>query len=179
MTFSQSVSGRLTQSTYPLSNSYFTYDQQFNRISIYYNASPRITIYAGFLTDIIIGGRNTNTEKLLELNTRLGVSSSLVSSSVIDNTTTPGSIASSVTKNFTASDTTVVLSDAAYWCVCNVGTLNATLTFSGSGNTALLPGMCVYESTVLDELSRKLYLPNPATVIVGENAIVQFIIRPR
>jgi hypothetical protein len=179
MTFSQSVLGRLTQSTYPLSNSYFTYDQQFNRISIYYNASPRITIYAGFLTDIIIGGRNTNTEKLLELNTRLGVSSSSVSSSGIDNTATPGSIASSVTKNFTASDTTVVLSDAAYWCVCNVGTLNATLTFSGSTTTALLPGMCVYESTDFDELSRKLYLPNPATVIVGENAIVQFIIRPR
>jgi hypothetical protein len=179
MTFSQTTAGRLTQSTYPLSNSYFSYDQQFNRISIYYNSSPRITIFAGFLTDITIGGQISNNAKLLELTTRLGVSA--LGGSVTATTTegSTGSIASSVTKNFVASDTTVNISNASYWCVCNVGTINATLTFAGSPATPLLPGQCVFESSSYDEVSKQLYLPNPATVTVGPTAQVQLIIRPR
>lgn len=175
LTYSQATSGRLVQSTFPLSESYFTYDQQFNRVSIYYNANPRITIFAGFLTDITIGGQTSNAAKLLELQNRLGVAGIGGSGS----SGTSGTIASSLTQNFVASDTTVNISNASYWCVCNVGTINATLTFSGSPATPLFPGQCVWESSSYDELSQRLYLPNPATLTAGESAQVQIIIRPR
>lgn len=176
MTLSQLTSGRLNQSTYPLIGSYFTFDQQFSRISIFYNASPRITIYAGPLIDITIGGKTTDAEKLLELNNRLGVSaqtsaSSSGSSSVI-------TVASN-SRNVVLSDTTVNISNTAYWCACNVGVSDATLTFAGSPATPLTPGMCVWESGSYDDSIRSYFLPSAATLVVPENSKVQLITRQR
>ncbi len=175
LTFSQISGGRFVTASYPVAQVYYTYDQQFNRVSIYYNASPRILIFVGALNELTIAGRTTNNEKLLELNTRLGgtTGGGGVSQAASVSVNTANS------KNIVLSDTTVSITDVAYWCVCNVGTLNATLTFSGSPPTPLLPGMCVYESGTYNDADRRYYLPSAATIIVPANTFVQLISRPR
>lgn len=174
LTYNQYVGSRLLSSTYPVNQVFYTFDQQLNRVSIFYNTNPRTTIFAGFLNEISIAGRADNNSKLLELNNRLGGGTGTAAGSV-----SPVVTVASNSVNQVVTDTAIAVSNTLYWCVCNTGTLDAEITFTGGTPTKLLPGMCIWEGSGFDESTRSYYLPSSFLLTVPNRSFVQLITRSR
>lgn len=166
--FADQINGQTVTKTYPVAQCFYSYEQSLNRISLYFNAPTRETIYSGSFSSVTVSGKTSTGEKLTELNQQInsgppsggsgsgGGSSTVISDYVL--TTVAG-------HNGNASTTFTIPASATYWQVCNTGSANATLT-DGTTNEAfiLTPGLCLKDEIKFRGDNKQALRVSPITV---------------
>lgn len=166
--FSDVVLGQTVIKTYPVAQCFYSYEASLNRISLYFNAPTRETIYSGPFSSVSVSGKTSTADKLAELNLQInsgspsgggnagGGGGTIITDYVL--TTVAG-------RNGQASTTFTIPASATYWMVCNVGNANATLT-DGTTNEAMIlyPGMCLKDEVKFRADTKQALRVSPITV---------------
>lgn len=151
MIYTDIVNGQTVIKNYAIGQCFFVYEATINRISLYFNAANKETIYSGSFSQLKVSGKTATAEKLAELNQKLsidpGSTGGTGSSGGTTIINTPTYTLTTVTaRNGETNATYTIPSTATYWTVCNVGNQNATLRDGTSNEDLILrPGQCAFD----------------------------------
>ena len=73
MVFSDVINGQTVIKSYGIGQCFFVYEASINRISLYFNAANKETIYSGSFSQLKVSGKTSTAEKLAELNQKLSI----------------------------------------------------------------------------------------------------------
>lgn len=166
--FTDAVSGQTVIKTYPVAQCFYSYEASLNRISLYFNAPNRETIYSGSFSSITVSGKTSTADKLVELNARInsgpptgggsggGGTSTVISDYVL--TTVAG-------HNGQTTGSYTIPATATYWNVCNVGNANATITDGTTSEVmTLTPGLCLGDEIKFRGDNKQALKVSPITI---------------
>lgn len=166
--FTDQINGQTVIKTYPVAQCFYSYEQSLNRISLYFNAPTRETIYSGSFSSVSVSGKTSTGEKLTELNQQInsgppsgGGGAGGGSSTVITDFT----LTTVAGHNGNASTSFTIPASATYWRVCNTGSANATLTDGTTNETfTIIPGMCLGDEVKFRNDTKQALRVSPITV---------------
>lgn len=146
--FSDVVNGQTVIKNYAIGQCFFVYEASINRISLYFNAANKETIYSGSFSQLKVSGKTSTAEKLAELNQKLSIepggtggAGTSTETTIINGTTY--TLTTVVARQGETNTTYTIPATATFWSVCNVGNVNATLKDGTSNEDLILrPGQC-------------------------------------